>query len=407
MAEVVVTGYASISSIGNNNAEFRNSFLSDRCGITQNSELMEKLKRDNVRTAHVRDFTFKDYKTNKTHMKLEVSTKYAIKACAEALHTAKLKTSLQDDPYKVGVIIASTYIGIDSMWRNLDTFNKRGSKYITPYSCLSGIYSVLSAICTEFGIMGYNNTINSAFVAGHSAIKCAYDRIKFGYDQMVIVIGVDPLNDVMYNMAELSGALPGKNDELECCPFGANRKGIVLGEACGVIILEEESQALGRGADIHGKISGIGEGRERFGIPRKDGRGVSNSIKMALEKADKTIEDIDFIYSSSNSTVNIDAVEGNGITQLVIDSKKPLYVTAFKSIIGETLSASGIMHTIAGLETIKNNYLPAIHALKECDEQFKHLCLAREPVTNKPLNAGIINGVGMGGDCYSILIEGC
>ena len=403
MNSVVITGYGSVSAIGNNSSEFRNNLLNDKAGILGSGEA--GYTSGDFKSAHISGFNFKDYKLNVPFLKLDSSCKYAIRTCAEAIEMAGINKYLKDDCLKIGTIIASTYVGTSSIWNNLLTFHKGGIRHITPYSLMAGVYAVLSTICTEFGLSGYNTTINGGYTSSHTAIRCAFDRIANGYEDLIIVVGIDVLNDEMINFGKNIGALYDNTKEVLYGPFDKSRNGVVLGEACGVVILESSKHALERGAKIHGRINSIGSGNERYSNKDTIGDGIFCSMKSALEKASKSKDELDFIYSAANGTKNIDSAEGQGITDLLKGTDKDVYVTALKSVIGETISASGVMSLIAGIETLQNDYLPKIHNLTEPEKMFTELKLVAEPVSKKNFSTGIINGLGALGDCYSIVIE--
>lgn len=386
MNEVVITGCGSISALGNHHAALTDWFQA--AGQSDNP------------AGCIRGFEFNPSQLQFPVLKLDINSKYALTACAAALKEAGLPGYFHGTGIKAGILVANTYVGVDQIWTNLDTLAARGIRYITPYNCLTGMYSILSALCTELGISGFNNTINQSLTSGYAAIKAAVERIKAGYEDVMIVVGTDPLNKVLSEGANHAGVLSRQG---VARPFDKNRDGAVLGEACGVLILESAEHAWKRGGRIHATISGIAFGSEERRNKRVGG-GIAQAMERVLAKTGASIHEVDFIYANANSTGRLDLVNGLGIKQGTERTDKAIPVTAFKSVLGETLSAAGIMDVLAAVQTLACGYLPGIRGLEETDRHFQELRLVKQGEKGA-FQYGMVNGTGIGGDCYSILIE--
>lgn len=397
MKNIVVTGYGSISSLGNNSVEFSKNLLAEKNGILRYTKDIDCLDCNEFALGLIHDFDFDNYIAEKKFVKLNTYSQYALNACSQALSMSKLSNNLSEFRNEVGVIVANTYVGLSEIIDNLQTYVDKGVKHITPFKCLVGTHMILSAVCGEFSLPGYNVTVNSSISAGYSALQIAYNRIMRNKDEKIIILGIDPINDNMIKFANRLG-LSSRNNK--CCPFDASRDGLVMGEACGVLIVESLESAVERNADIYCAINGIKYAGGGSIKEKLRGGNLYKSIVALLNEIGSE-DTIDFIFANSNSTRSLDLINGCGIkrVQEILDKKIP--VCASKSFIGETISAGGIMDVITAIVSMENKFLPKIHSLSDIPAEFSGLDLLTKSISG-PLKSGVIIGTGLDGDCYSV-----
>jgi 3-oxoacyl-[acyl-carrier-protein] synthase II len=190
------------------------------------------------------------------------------------------------------------------------------------------------------------------------------------------------------------GALGNHN-----CPFDDAREGFVMGEGCGILILQSEEKVKEFGSTVHAKLYPVGAGSDAFDLtnPAEDGRGS----KIAMDKALKGIDSIDAVSAHATSTPAGDPIEYKVVTERF--NNVPIY--APKSKIGHTLAAAGILETIYAIVSMKNQVVPHCQNLDSCSYDVYNV-LTKEPVklgggTLRTLN----NSFGFGGKCVSQVIE--
>ncbi len=188
-----------------------------------------------------------------------------------------------------------------------------------------------------------------------------------------------------------------------CRPFDRERRGTVLGEGAGVLVLEEREHALSRGATLYGEILGSGSSAQGPEVSRE--KSVRLSIQRALEESKLDPEDIDFVHANGDSTQENDRAESRALKS-VFNSRAPsLSVTATKSLHGHLLSAAGAVELISSLIMFEEGALPAIANCSlpdpDCD-----LDLVTGSTRAKPgIRAALLNNIGLFGESTTVVIQ--
>ena len=170
------------------------------------------------------------------------------------------------------------------------------------------------------------------------------------------------------------GCLSGLDgSEAVCRPFDAKRNGVILSEGAAIVILENERHAINRNAAVYAHVMGYGNVFD----PAADwdfkhpGQGLKNAIAYALKEAALVPEKIDYICSCSNSTIGLDRMESKVIKD-IFGRRTP--VSSIKSMVGESLSASGMMALVAAIGAIQNGRIPPTmnysNADPDCDLDY-------------------------------------
>ena len=253
------------------------------------------------------------------------------------------------------------------------------------------INSPASQISIRFVIKGFNTTIATGFTSSLDALKYACDFIDFGRARAVLVGGVEELCLQtylgFYKLSFLSGSKADTGPELSC-PFDKRRNGIVFGEGASTILIEDLEHALARGAKIYAEIKSIGYCFYPFRLNKYHGlgTGIRAAMRQALKEAKLNPGDIDYISANANSTKEADLIETEAIKDVFGASAEKIPISAIKSQIGETFSASGAMQLASGVGVLERNMIPATLNYKEKDPACDLDC-----VPNKARRAEIKN----------------
>jgi 3-oxoacyl-[acyl-carrier-protein] synthase II len=199
-------------------------------------------------------------------------------------------------------------------------------------------------------------------------------------------------------------ALSTRNESPETAsrPFSKSRDGFILGEGAAALVLEEYEHAVNRGAKIYAEMVGCAMNADAYHItaPDPDGLGAAKVMKQAIEDAELSIEDIDYINAHGTSTPLGDLAEAKGIVALFGEHAYELNISSTKSMTGHLLGATGALEALATVLTIKNDVIPPTinHADDDVDEQIDaRLNFTFNKLQKRVVNCALSNTFGFGG----------
>ena len=357
----------------------------------------------------IKDFNKDHYLEDRNGIKfaeIDRSEKMAIKSINMALEDSKLKL---DDISNEMVISLGSTMGKASLKveypvkYNLfqDLLQDQDENLCN--SAIKNLYpgGILSTVCKYFGLKNIESRLFlNACAAGNYSIGWGYDRIKNDGAQIAIVGGVDLLS--LSALVGFHRLLSLTSDV--CRPFDKNRKGLVVSEGCGILILEDLESAIKRKAHIYGEIKGYGLSIDAYHItaPRPDSSGPIASMKEALQKSQVSPEDIDYISAHGTGTKLNDKIESKAICSVFGENIPP--VSSIKSMIGHSLGASAAIEAIACVLMIQNNMAVPTANFNEPDEDCPIDCIPN--VSRKMKIDNIIsNSFAFGGNNSSLVIS--
>jgi 3-oxoacyl-[acyl-carrier-protein] synthase II len=218
-------------------------------------------------------------------------------------------------------------------------------------------------IAIKYGFMGINYCTVSACASSSSALVDAFNYIRLGKANIIVAGG----SEAPITRAGIAGfnalkALSTRNEEPVTAsrPFDTARDGFVMGEGAGAIILEEYEHAVKRGATIYGEMVGGAMTADAYHLTatHPEGLGAKLGMKEALEDAELTLEDVDYINAHATSTPVGDISELKAITGLFGEQVKKLNVSATKSMTGHLLGAAGAIEAIACIKATQEDIVP-------------------------------------------------
>jgi 3-oxoacyl-[acyl-carrier-protein] synthase II len=259
-------------------------------------------------------------------------------------------------------------------------------------------------------LRGVNSTIAAGSVSGLQAIIYATELIRTGRADAILAGGADELcfeSFYGFNRAELlcgSNHSPGDYP----IPFDKRRNGFALGEGAALLMLEDAESAAERGASILAEIRGQGSGFDpsRGTDARKSIETIARAIRLALDDAHVKTDEIDCLSMSANGSVRADRNEAEAAALVFGARAGKIPVTAIKSMLGETLGASGATQTVSLVEALHDGTLPGINQLDSVEEDFP-LAKASPEIHKLDLSTGLINSIGFDGGCCSMVVTRC
>jgi len=405
---VVITGIGAVTPIGNNKEEFWKSIKAGICGI----DYVTKFDASNYAckmAAEVKDFDATQYIDKKEAKRMDRFTHFAVAATKMAIEDANLNTD-EINQERFGVILGSGIGGIETLEEQHKVLIEKGPGRVSPFFIPMMISNMAAGqIAIMVGAKGANETIVSACASGTNAVGDAFWAIRNGKLDVVITGGAEaPITPLSFagfcSMKAMSTR--NENPKCACSPFDAERDGFIMGEGAGIMILEDLEHAQKRGANIIAEIVGYGSCNDAYHItaPAPNGEGGARAMKLAIEDAEITPEDIDYINAHGTSTPYNDKFETAAIKTVFGDHAYRIPVSSTKSMTGHLLGAAGAVEAIICALAIQDSYIPATMNFKnpdaECDLDY---------VFNKGRSGNIkyalSNSLGFGGHNATIILK--
>lgn len=358
---VVITGIGVVSSIGIGKDAFWQSLQDGKSGIKPVT--LFDVSNLSVREAgEISDFNGKDHFSSKSLIHSDRAGQLLLTAAQSALNDARYVIS-EKNTYESGVSIGATFSALSCSSQfdreALSDEPRFANPALFPNTVMN---AAASRISIHFKIKGMNTTISTGICAGLDAIDYAVKAIRYRGKKMIVAGGVEDLSEALFLGFYRAGLLSGiTNGKVVSCPFDSKRDGIALSEGAGVVILEDMESAQKRGAKIYGEILAIASAYAP--LPRNQRRSMSDGMIDAmggtLRLAGIQPKDIDYIFANANGSIEGDAEEEKAIRAVFSNEKKMPLIGSIKAIIGESLSAGGVLSLIAGAGAIENNFSPA------------------------------------------------
>lgn len=320
----------------------------------------------------VRGFEPTKYFSKKFVRQMDPFIQYAVAASSMALDQAGM---LEDKPpaARTGVFIGAGLGGITTIEATHDTMREKGLRHgISPYFVPALIINLAGGQVSIFhGFKGpLMSHVSACSTAAHSVGE-AYLAIRYGRADVMVAGGTEStITPLSVGGFVAARALSTRNDEPSKAsrPFTASRDGFVMGEGCGLLILEELERAKARGATIIAEIVGYGANSDAYHVtaPHPEGEGAQACMRLALQDAGIGPEAVGYINAHGTSTA-ADAVETHAIKQVFGDHARALQVSSTKSMHGHLLGAAGSVEGAICCLALERGLLPPTINLDDPD----------------------------------------
>ena len=310
----------------------------------------------------VRDFDPQQYIGHKEVKKMDIFIHYAVAASQLALKDSGFKIT-EKNAERVGVQVGVGLGGLPVIEKYHDIFKEKGVRKITPFFIPMLIANLASGqVSIHFGAKGPNTCVVTACATGTHAIGDAARLIQYGEADVMFAGGTESvITPLCVGGFHAAKALSTRNDDPQGAsrPFDRDRDGFVIGEGCGVVILEEMDLAKKRGARIYGEVAGYALNGDAYHITATapNGEGAARCMNLALKNAGINREEVEYINAHGTST-GADATETQAIKTVFGDHAYKLAVSSTKSMTGHLLGAAGGVEAIFSLLAISRGVLP-------------------------------------------------
>lgn len=408
---VVITGIGLTSCFGSDPDVFYDNLLAGKSGITP----IDQFPCEEYPTrfaGSVKDFDASEYMDKKQARRVDPFIRYVMVSGKKALESANLTGEEFDklDKSKCGVIVGSGMGGMSVFFDGTDTIINKGYKRLTPFFVpyiITNMGGALLAI--DLGFKGPNYSISTACATSNYCIVSAAEQIRNGNADLVLCGGSEaPITPVGLAGFVAIKALSQNNENPEAAsrPWDQNRDGFVMGEGCGVLVLESLEHAQKRGAKILGEYLGgaINCDAHHMTDPKEDGEGVASCMESALKDANIKKEDVNYINAHATSTPAGDLCEIRAIKNVFKEHGKNIKVNSTKSMIGHCLGAAGALEAIAVLKAIEKNKLHPTLNLDNPEAEIDGLGVVKKDAEDHVINVALSNSFGFGGHNSTIAI---
>ena len=394
---VVVTGLGVISSIGIGIQDFWKNLIAGKSGISE-IESFDTSQYPIHKGGEVKNFRPQDFIDRRKIKHLGRASQMAIAATKLALEDAKLKSKQINN---AGVLLGTT-MGeaqileeLDSVWVK-DGEQKIISNFISAY--LSNNLSVNVAL--NFSLKGFNAVMPTACSSANYATGYGYDLISSGQNETMLCGGTDAFSRVAFTgFNRLLAMAPEK-----CQPFDKNRKGMMLGEGAGILVLESLDHAQKRNAKIYAEILGYGLSCDAHHMTQPSEDGIVRCMEKALKESGVSKDEIDYISAHGTGTPQNDKVECAAIKRLFGKRAKQVPCSSIKSMLGHTMGAASAIESIACCLAIKEQIIPPTINFETPEEDCDIDCV---PNKARKLKVGIVlnNSYAFGGNNASLVLS--
>ena len=353
---VYVTGLGVVSSLGFGMKPYWENLVAGKSGISE-VDLFDTSSLDRHLAGQVKGFKPRDFLSAAEARRAGRCSAMSIAAARMAIEQAGLDPSrLQTE--RTSVVLGTTMGEADVMSEMEDAWVHTGAhaRNITPKNLVRcGTTLIAIHVARSVGARGMVQVLPAACAAGNYGIGFAADQIRAGRADVMITGAAEVLEKLEYAGFVRLGAMAPER----CQPFDKNRRGLLLGEGAGILVLESEEHAKERGAKLLAEIGGFGLACDAHHItrPHPQGEGSIKAMRQAIDSSGLRPESVDFVNAHGTGTQANDETESRVMKEVFGDAKK-VPMSSIKSMIGHCMGASSAMEALACVMTVQTGVYP-------------------------------------------------
>ena len=399
MKKIVITGIGAVTSVGNTAADYWDGLISGRCGM----RTITRIPIDNHDTtvAAEVDESFEaeaaKYWKKRQLNAATTTTRMGLASAGEAVADCGVDTATYDGR-RVGVI----YGVIDTSYEDYELDKPLN---ITLKKMPNEVPALVSI---KYGFTGPAFNVSTACASSAYAIALGKQLIEAGICDMVVTGGVSNTvtHQVISGFNQLLAMSVNPDPNTAARPFTKDRDGFILGEGGGTIVIETEESAKARGAKIYCELAGAVMCGEAFNLtaPKTDGVGMAESMRMALDNAGISPDDVDYINAHGTSTGLNDLYETMAVKEVFGKRAYDIPISSVKASIGHTLGAGGALEAIACIKAIETGIVPPTIHYDTPDPELDLNYVPNKPQEHK-VDVAISNSFGFGGHNATLVLR--
>lgn len=405
--KLVVTGMGAVTPLGIGVDSYWENLINGACGVSHITRFDAGESAVQI-AAEVKNFYPDDFMTKKQSREMDLFMQYGYAAADEALADAEIGEHTVP-PERMGVVVGTAMSGVSIIAETQDGLSTGAHKKVSPRFVPKFIGNIAAAqIAIAKGYRGPSFTVSTACSSGADAVSTAAMLLLAGEADAVLVVGAEAsLCPVVVAGLASAHALSTNNDNplTASRPFDKDRDGFVFGEGGGAILLETESHAKKRNANIKAELLGFANCTDGYHVtaPHPDGIGAVACMHHAIVKAGIDKEEIGYINTHGTSTPMGDTIETNAIKQLFGAHAYKMAVTSTKGATGHMMGAGGVTEMITCIKAIQTGIIPPTLNLTTPDETCD-LDYIPNKAQNRTVNYAMTNAFGFGGQNSSLVV---
>lgn len=405
---VVITGVGAVTPIGTAAAGLWDGLTARRSAVREITRFDPTPFKSRM-AAEIPDFRPQDHLDAKRAKRWDRFSQLAVTSSRLALDDAGIRIE-SEDPDRVGVMMGSALGGVALAESQVPNFLQYGPRGLNPGLALGVFPGAASCnIAIEFGCTGPNMTNAMSCASGTIAVGEGFRSIRDGHADVMLAGGAEaPLAPMTFAAFSIIRAMSTRNDDPAHAsrPFDEGRDGFVMGEGAAVLLLEERSRALARGAKVYAELIGYAFTNDAYHMaaPRPDGRQAARAMREALADGDITPTAVGYVNAHGSSTPLNDTTETGAIKQVFGDHAYRLMVSGTKGYYGHALGASGAIEAAICALAMDRQWLPPTINLERPDPTCDLNCLPHEGRDAAP-EIVLSNSFGFGGINASLVLR--
>lgn len=357
--KVVITGMGTINPLGNNFAASWDSLVAGRSGVGpltlfDPNEFLIKI------ACEVKNFNPEDHLPPREARRMDRFEQFALVAAQEAMESSGLEIS-ESNAGRVGVIVSSAIGGLKTIQDAAHVVRDEGPRKLSPFIIpMLMPNGAAGMIGIQTGARGPTFSVASACASGSDAIGTAWNLIRSGAidaaltgasDATILEIGVGSF-DRLRAMSRKSDGTPQ--------PFDRDRDGLVMGEGAAILVIERESHARARGAQILAELAGYGSTADAYHVtaPSENGAGGALAMRQALDAAGLNPDELGYINAHGTATPLNDQAETAAIKAAFGEQAYRIPISSTKSMTGHMMGTTGALEVMFCVEAIRRGILP-------------------------------------------------
>lgn len=398
---VAVTGIGLLSSLGTTREQTWAAMLDGRCGV-HDVTLFDATGFRSRKAAELPAYLPDPDVAPKTWKRLSRSDQIAILATSEALRDSGLLASGVDRG-RVGVLLGS---GTADMMRNetfYDEMTKRGLRRARLGNIFDHFPSTpVDVVASRFELTGLKANVLAACSSSTIAIGWAGDAIQDGRLDAAVCGASDVLCRLTFSGFNALRLV----DPEPCRPFEASRKGMNIGEAAAILVLEDMDRAKARGAGIYAELVGYGATCEAFHptSPEPDGHAIAAVVRAALTASRVDKSEVDHINAHGTATLQNDRAEARAFRQVFGERTATIPVTSIKSMVGHCLGAAGAIEAAALALALSRGAIPPTVHHQTTDPECP-VDIVANTARETPIRCGVSTSLAFGGNDAALVMR--
>jgi len=405
---VVITGVGAVTPIGTGAPGLWDGLTARRSAVRQITRFDPTPFKSRI-AAEIPDFRPQDHLDAKRAKRWDRFSQLAVTSARMALDDAGIHPEREDQD-RVGIMMGSALGGVALAESQVPEFFQHGPRGLDPGLALGVFPGAASCnIAIEFGFTGPNMTNAMSCASGTIAVGEGFRTIRDGGADVMLAGGAEaPLAPMTFAAFAVIRAMSTRNEDPAHAsrPFDEARDGFVMGEGAAVLVLEERSRALARGAKVYAEVVGYAFTNDAYHMaaPRPDGRQAARAMREALADGDVAPAEVGYVNAHGSSTPLNDPTETGAIKQVFGDHAYRLMVSGTKGYYGHALGASGAIEAAICALAMDRQWLPPTINLERADPACDLNCLPCEGRDAAP-EIVVSNSFGFGGINASLVLR--